>query len=636
MSAIPYVVDTSRSPHARLRAVPINAVQLTDDFIEPRRKTNRLVTIPSQYDYLETTNRLRNFRRVIDNTPEIPFEGIFFNDSDVYKWLEAASSALADPALENRAQVEQQIETAVALIEKAQSPDGYLNTYFSFEREAERYTNLKDMHELYCMGHFVQAAVAHYRATSSERLLNVARRVADHLDATFGPAETGKREGTCGHEEIELALAELYRATGEERYLRLAEYFVNARGQRPSAAYRMGHPDDDGRYRQDHVPYRQMDEVTGHAVRMLYLTTGATDIALETGEAALLDAIHTQWKNMVERRSYVSGGVGSRWEGEAFGKDYELPADRAYTETCAAIASVMWNHRLLLLTGDSKYADLMEHTLYNAVLPGLSLSGDEYFYQNPLENDGTHRRQKWFGCACCPPNVARLLAQLPGYFYATDDSGNIYIHLYAAGTATITTPKGETVSIQISTDYPNSEKILIYVTGEGEPFDLYLRIPSWAQGAAVGLERDTWPVAAGKMYSMTVYPDMNSVVSVHLPMPVRQVVAHPYVGDAGDRSAILRGPLLYCAEATDNPFIDVRDIAIPSHAEWQTDSINALPGVTSIKTVGSTIDTLSNDTLYPARTDSAVDPKTSEVTLTPYFAWANREPGQMRVWLRQG
>lgn len=633
MSTRTYVADTTRSPHARLHPVPISAVQLSDTFIEPRRQLNRSVTIPTQYDHLETTNRLRNFRRVVQNTKDVPFDGIYFNDSDVYKWLEAAASALADPALENRAQLEEQIATVTELIEGAQQPNGYLNTYFMWEREGERYKNLGDMHELYCMGHFLQAAVAHYRATGSDRLLNVARRVADHLDETFGPAESGKREGACGHEEIEMALVELFRATGEPRYRNLAQYFVDARGKEPTAVYG-GHGDRS--YRQDHVPYRELKEVIGHAVRMLYLTTAAADLVLETGESALLDANIAQWRNMTEQRIYLSGGIGSRWEGEAFGKDYELPADRAYTETCAAIASVMWNHRLFLLTGDVQYADLLEHTFYNAVLPGLSFSGDEYYYQNPLENDGTHRRQKWFGCACCPPNVARLLAQLPGYFYATDTTNSIFAALYADGTATITLPEAGEVTLTTRTGYPFDGGITITVEKASAPFTLNLRVPIWADGATLTLpDSETISALPGTFIPVSLSGAVGESVLLNLPLAVRQVEGHPFVGDTGGRVAVLRGPLLYCAEAADNPDIDIRELALS-----QTDDLAPIihPGfanVTALKGTASIRLVENPAALYRPRTESKPTGQPVPVTLIPYYAWANREAGAMRVWLQK-
>ncbi|MDP9480425.1 MAG: glycoside hydrolase family 127 protein, partial [Actinomycetota bacterium] len=357
------MVDTSASPHARLRALSIADVRLSDGFWEPRRRINRRETLPSQYEHLEETGRLDNFRRASGKIA-VPFRGLYFNDSDVYKWLEAASWSLAtdpDPDLELM------VGAAITEIADAQRPDGYLNTYFTFERARERWTDF-DLHEMYCAGHLIQAAVAHFRATGARRLLDVAVRFADHICHLFGPEEEGKRPAVDGHEEIEMALVELFRATGDRRYLYQARYFVDARGHGlPGEPYGRFDPS----YSQDHEPLRDQREVVGHAVRALYLYCGATDVYAEIGEPDLLDALRRLWRNMTTKRMYVSGGLGSRYEGEAFGGDYELPNERAYAETCAAIAGVMWNWRLLLVSGEARYADLMEHTLYNAVLPGI-------------------------------------------------------------------------------------------------------------------------------------------------------------------------------------------------------------------------------------------------------------------------
>ena len=406
---------------------------------------NRDETLPSQYRHLEETGRLDNFRKA-SGKMEGRFEGIYFNDSDVYKWLEAAAWSLATDPDEELARM---ADAAITEIEDAQEPDGYLNTYFTFERAGERWTNF-DLHEMYCAGHLFQAAVAHFHATGSERLLDVAVRFADHICDTFGPESEGKREAVCGHEEIEMALVELSRVTGNRRYLRQARFFVDARGHGL-----LGRPygEHDPSYSQDHRPLREQDEVVGHAVRALYLYSGATDVYAETGEKALLDALGRLWTNMTTRRMYVSGGLGSRYEGEAFGEDFELPNSRAYTETCAAIGSVMWNWRMLMLEGEARYADLIETTLYNAVLPGISRDGQSYFYQNPLADDGQHRRQPWFGCACCPPNVARLLASLPGYLYGISD-GRIWVHLYAEGEADIGLGETGVVRVEQRTRYP--------------------------------------------------------------------------------------------------------------------------------------------------------------------------------------
>src|SRR5579871_829364 len=350
------VVDMTRSPHARLRPAPLTAFRLEDAFWAPRLAVNREVTLPAQQRQCEETGRIDNFRRA-SGKKQGEFQGIYFNDSDVYKWAEAAAFSLAthpDPRLEA------DLDAVIAEIAAAQDTDGYLDTYFTFERAPERFTNLRDLHEIYCAGHLIQAAVAHHRATGKTTLLEVATRLADCLDRTFGP---DRRVGACGHEEAEMALVELYRETGEARYLNLARFFIEERGQKPGLF-------GNSAYYQDHLPFVEQTEVTGHAVRQLYLTCGAADVAAETGEAAYRDALEALWRNFTQRRIYVTGGAGSRYEGEAFGVDYELPNDRAYTETCAAIASVMWNWRMLHLTGETRFADLMETTLYNGMLSG--------------------------------------------------------------------------------------------------------------------------------------------------------------------------------------------------------------------------------------------------------------------------
>ena len=370
------VVNTSRSPHACLKPLPLTDVRLSDGLWEPRRRVNRKVTLPSQYDLLESTGRLDNFRRAAGKI-DGDFQGIYFNDSDFYKWLEAASWSLAaDPDSE----LEKLVDAAISEVEDAQQPDGYLNTYFMFDKAPERWTNLRDMHELYCAGHLIQAAVAHHRATGNKRLLGVARKLADLICEVFGLEESGKKEGVGGHEEIELSLVELYRDAGEPRYLDLARYFLEARGRGLIGG---------SEYHQDHGPIREQEEAVGHAVRAVYLYAGAADAYAETGDEDVLRALEKLWDNMTSRRMYVSGGIGSRYDEESFGRDFELPNTRAYAESCAAIGSVMWNWRMLMLDGDARYADLMERTLYlmertlyNAVLPGLSLDGQNYFYQN--------------------------------------------------------------------------------------------------------------------------------------------------------------------------------------------------------------------------------------------------------------
>jgi DUF1680 family protein len=616
--------------------VPVDAVTLDDAFWAPRLRRNREVTIPAQHRHLEETGRLDNFRRAAGKRPDLPFQGIYFNDSDVYKWLEAASWSLVahpDPVLAGL------VDAVIAEVAGAQRPDGYLNTYFALDKADERWTNF-DLHEMYCAGHLFQAAVAHHRATGSTRLLDVATRFADHICATFGPAERGKRPASDGHEEIEMALVELYRATGEERYLDQAQFFVDVRG------HRLLDGDNSGRfgaaYHQDDRPFRELDAMAGHAVRAVYYTSGATDLFAERGEPAIGAALERLWRNMTTRRSYVSGALGARWEGEAFGDDFELPNARAYAETCAAIGSVMWNHRLLALDGDARYADALETALYNAVLPGISLDGEAYFYQNPLADDGGHRRQPWFGCACCPPNVARMLASLPGYVYGVEGDA-VSVHLYAEGTAEVHLADGATVGLRQRARYPWDGDIAIEVAGEGE-FALRLRVPAWCADGAT-LEVDGRPVDApvvpGTYAEVRRTWKPGDTVRLRLPMPVRRVEGHPDVAENVGRVALMRGPLLYCLEGVDNPEADPRYVTLPPAAEiaeaFRPDLLGGVVALTAEATVAPP-DAGWADKLYRpvAASGEAASPARAAVTAIPYYAWANRAAGPMRVWLRSG
>ncbi len=616
------VVNTSGRPNAAHRPVPLGAVRFTDEFLAPRLRINHDVTIPSQFAHLEDTNRLRNFQRAAGDV-EAPFEGIYFNDSDVYKWMEAAAWSLAT---EPDAALQAMLDDALQEVKDAQDSDGYLNTYFTFERAAERYSNLRDMHELYCAGHLLQAAVAHHRATGSSAFLQVAIRLADHLWDTFGP---GKQPGAPGHEEVEMALVELFRDTGDDRYLRLADSFLSNRGLKPPLVG--GSP-----YHQDHLPFRELNHVTGHAVRALYLTCGAADVVAETGEAALLNALEAQWSNFHAKRQYVTGGAGARYEGEAFGDDYELPNDRAYAETCAAIASVMWNWRMLALDGDARFADDLETALYNGVLSGLSLDGQAYFYQNPLADRGHHRRQPWFGCACCPPNIARLLASLPGYLASTSEDG-VWIHLYAANESRVSLSDGNSATVTVQTEYPwDGEVTLTLAPEQPAPFVLHLRIPAWCADASVRVNGE--PVEAhptpGDYFPLRRTWKTGDTVTLTLPMPVTLLAAHPHTANTG-RVTLRRGPLVYCIEAADHPGVDVWDLQLPASAEWATEARpDLLGGVTVLKTTGILCDLQGwDDALYrPAHTPPA---QTRETPLTaiPYYAWANRDPGPMQVWI---
>ena len=444
-------VDVTASPQARWRTLPAGAVAIKGGIWAKRQAVNRASALPHGFRMLEQAGNFENLALAARDATQ-GYRGPVFMDSDVYKWIEAASLELAR---QPGADLEALIEQAIDVIEPAQKADGYLNSYYTVAEPGRRWIDFGHGHELYCAGHLFQAAVAHHRATGSARLLNVARRLADHIDATFGP---GKRPATPGHPEIETALVELYRESGERRYLALAGFLLDNRGYGwlgPSHRYGVS------AYFQDRVPIRESSEVEGHAVRALYLTAGVADVYLETGEQALLDALQRQFTDMVSRKLYITGGVGSRHLAEAFGKPYELPNELAYCETCAAIASIMWCWRMLLITGESRFADLAERTLYNAVLSGVSLDGELYFYVNPLADNGEtenlHRggpsRKPWHNVACCPPNVMRLVASL-GHYAATRDEGGLQIHQYGAARIAADLATGGSATLRIESEYP--------------------------------------------------------------------------------------------------------------------------------------------------------------------------------------
>jgi DUF1680 family protein len=629
----PVVVDMSRSPFAKLRPVPLDAVEIADTFWAPRQRRNREASLPSQYRLLWDTGRIDNLLRAAGER-DGAFQGRVFNDSDVYKWLEAASWSLAThPDPELRAMVDE----IVPIIAAAQRPDGYLNSYYARDHAAERWTDF-DQHEMYCAGHLFQAAVAHHRATGSPALLDVATRFADHLDTVFGPESAGKQVATDGHPEVEMALVELARETGERRYLDLARFFLDVRGHGilGDAFGRFG-PE----YHQDHQPFRELDEIVGHAVRAVYLNAGAADISAETGEPALLQTLHRLWQSMTARKMYVSGGIGSRYEGESFGEDYELPNALAYTETCAAIGSLMWNWRMLLIEGDPRYADLIELTLYNAILPGISLDGETYFYQNPLADEGSHRRQAWFGTACCPPNVARTLASLGGYLYAVAGD-QIVVHQYVAGSARITLDDSREVALQLRTHYPWDGDIALAVDGEGD-FALMLRVPAWCNdGATLTINGEPVPASLtpGAYAEVRRTWRPGDTVQLSLPMPARRIASHPAVEENTDRVALMRGPLLYCVEQSDNPGVDLRAVAIPEEAAIRAiDRPNLLGGVVALEIDAALqpADAPWSGILYRDASAESTSPRREPVTVTaiPYHAWANRAPGPMRVWLRR-
>ncbi len=636
-----------------LRSVPLCHVTISDAFWSPRQEAIRTVTLPAEYRQLADTGRLGAFR--LQWRPGDPDPPHIFWDSDVAKWIEAAAYSLAtdpDPALER------QVDEVVDLIASAQQPDGYLNVHFTVVEPEKRWANLRDWHELYCAGHLMEAAVAYQQATGKGTLLAALSRYADYIASVFGP-EAGQKRGYPGHEEIELALVKLYRQTGEERYLSLARFFVDERGRQPhyydQEAQARG--DDHGtwhgrdyRYNQSHLPAREQETAEGHAVRAMYLYSGMADVAAETGDESLMAACRRLWANVTERRMYVTGGIGSSPEGERFTWDYHLPNHTAYTETCAAIGLVYFAQRMLNLEPKGEYADVLERALYNGVLSGISLSGDRFFYVNPLAVDyQAHfhemdlfgrsavvpERREWFGCACCPPNIARLLSSLGEYVYSRGDD-EIYLHLYIDGQADLDL-YGLPVGLVQETAYPWEERVRITVQPEREAeFALALRLPGWCRGPSLAVNGE--PVAVGEVaregyaYLRRVWR-VGDVIELDLPMPVERVYAHPEVRADAGRVALRRGPLVYCLEQADNG-PNLEDMRLPPGAglrvEWEPDRLG---GVMVIRGEGRRRDRAGwEGVLYHTDGNAEVP---VPLTAVPYYAWANRGPGDMLVWVRE-
>ncbi len=620
-------------------------VTIDDRFWAPRLRLNRERTIPYQYQQCKETGRIDALRLAWRPGQE-PVPHIFW-ESDVAKWIEAASYSLAthpDPALDAL------VDGTIDLLAAAQQPDGYLNVYFTVVKPGQRWTDLRDAHELYCAGHLIEAGVAHHQATGKTPLLDVVRRYADHIDTVFGTGP-GQKRGYCGHEEIELALVKLYHAIGENRYLRLAQYFVDERGARPyyfdlEAAAR-GEPGYFERdltgsnlranraYHQAHRPVREQTEAVGHAVRAMYLYCAMADLAGEAGDASLLDACKRLWDNLCSRRMYVTGGIGTSAANEGFTRDYDLPNETAYCETCAAIGLVFWAQRMARLEPDARYADVLERALYNGVISGVSHDGTRFFYANPLASRGDVTRQEWFGCACCPPNLARLLASLGAYVYAVGED-DVAVQLYVQSSAQLTV-KGQTVTLRQRTDYPWDGAVAIDVTVEQPTtFGLRLRVPDWCRDATLRVDGQDidLPHNVERGYARIERQWRGGErVELVLPMPVERVYAHPNAEADAGLVALRRGPLVYCLEQVDNP-VALHRVTLPRNASLSAHMDEDLFGGATVITGQAAIadDTGWAGTLYRAEPST---PRPLSITAVPYYVWDNRGQGQMRVWLRE-
>ncbi|WP_433291337.1 glycoside hydrolase family 127 protein [Actinoplanes sp. CA-030573] len=623
-----------------LRPLPLTAVRLDrSGLLGGWQERNATATLPHCVDQLTAYGNLANLRRVTGDS-DAAFAGMWFADTDVYKTLEAAAWSGTQPGF---------VTDTISLLEKAQDADGYLNSYYQVDHVDQQWTDLGFSHEMYSAGHLIQAAVAAARTTDAPQLLGVARRFADLLVRRFGPDGADLIDG---HPEVETALVELYRLTGHEPYLALARRLVELRGHGLLGPGRFG-----PRYWQDHTPLLDADEATGHAVRQMYLLAGAVDVAVETRDAALLAAAERLWESALASKTYLTGGQGSRHKDEGFGDPYELPPDRAYAETCAAIGSFQLAWRLLLATGKARYADEMERLLHNGIAGSIALDGRSFFYSNPLQlrtgHDGSHedtpsQRLTWYSCACCPPNLARLMASLHGYV-ATATPGGLQLHLYAAGTVV----DGD-YTLDVRTSYPWDERIDITVTAAGDgPWTLALRVPAWCRDARLSVNGSLVRAGAQEGYlRVTRTWRAGDVVSLVLAMPPRLVGAHPRVDAVRGCAALARGPVVYCLEHADLPpsldgvlFEDLElDAAhplviaathdLPTAHDLTTPHDGAAQPVAPVAILATLRARAAEPAdLYRPLAPSTAGTVTATVPAIPYFLWANREPGPMRVWI---
>ena len=629
------IVNDTHSPYAKLHAVPIRAVTMGEGFWSARRAVNVEKSIPTMLTELEQHGRVDNFLR-LEGKKDVPQRGPLYSDSDIYKWMEAVAFVLqsGEQSPVNQARLRAEFDRLTGIIAAAQEPSGYLNTYWSGERAPKRFTEMYRSHELYCMGHLLQAAIAYYRATGDRKLLDAGIRfVNDFLYPNYGPAP--KKPIVSGHPEIEMGLIELYRITGDKKQLELASYILGGDD-------RLHLPERRTIYMFCGTPFTARTKLEGHAVRAMYACCGATDYYMETGDETYWKTLNTLWSDMVTTKMYVTGGVGSRADGEAFGDAYELPNFRAYGESCAAIGNMMWNWRMLAATGDAKFTDVIERALYNGINSGMSLDGTMYCYRNPLAFDpstGDKIRNPWYDTTCCPPNLERTFASLPGYFYSTSSEG-IYVHLYDNSELNWHLENGTGLNVKQKANYPWDGNVEIAVTpAEASEFTFYVRIPGWADTASVAVNgKSVSGVKPGSYLPVRRRWAAGDVIQLKLEMPVHVLTADPRVADDTDRVAVQRGPLIYCLEELDQPSgVELSGVAMDVgqkpgsqfHSEFDK---GLLGGVVVLRHTGAVYERPASNVLYPRYSAEPAKTKPVPLTFIPYYAWANREASAMQVW----
>ncbi len=650
------------NPSIMGKPIQLKQLRIRDSFWSSFIHRVRDVVVPYQWEALndriagaEPSHAIKNLK-ITAGLEQGEFHGMVFQDSDVAKWLEAVGYLLeneADPELERVA------DELIEIIAAAQMEDGYLNTYFTIKEPNQRWTNLAECHELYCAGHWMEAGVAYYQGTGKRKLLDVCCKLADCIDRTFG-REPGKMIGYDGHQEVELALVKLYRVTGNEKYLKLSQFFIDVRGQEPnfyqeqlkqrngSAHFPFLDVASDLSYSQAHLPVRLQETAEGHAVRAVYMYTAMADIALETGDEELLTACRRLWSNIVEKRMYITGSIGSMAHGESFTLDYDLPNDSAYAETCASIGLILFAQRMLQIEPRSEYADVLERALYNTVISGMSQDGKRFFYVNPLEvrpdvcnhnHTFSHvkpQRQEWFGCACCPPNIARLLASLNRYVF-TVQGRTLYTHLYVGGDLNDELD-GRRLMWKTESDLPwKGEARFEYVGESAGEFTMALRIPDWCEGASVKINGETVSIegcVVDGYVQLTKEWMQGDRIELSLPMTVKKMRAHPSVHAAAGKSALQRGPIVYCAEEADNG-ADLHLLSLNGGKEFAARfEPELLGGVVTITTTGMRKKQAGWDgRLYHA--DKPAEEIPVALKFVPYYAWANRGRGEMAVWIKE-